>query len=95
MMGIGYQELIVIFLIVLLLFGGRKIPEIARGMGKGIREFKKARDDIRDAIDYDDIDSADASAQPTPSPVAAASVPADVSATASDSKEGDKKSETA
>ncbi|NOY81527.1 MAG: twin-arginine translocase TatA/TatE family subunit [Kiritimatiellaeota bacterium] len=48
---IGYPELIVIFLIVLLLFGGRKIPEIARGLGKGIREFKKARDDIRDAIE--------------------------------------------
>ncbi len=46
----GYQELIVIFLIVLLLFGGRKIPEIARGIGKGMREFRKARDDIHDAI---------------------------------------------
>ena len=48
---LGYQELIIIFLIVLLLFGGRKIPEIAKGLGKGIREFRKARDDIRDAID--------------------------------------------
>ena len=56
-MGIGYQELILIFLIVLLLFGGKKIPEIARGMGKGIREFRKAKEDIRDAIEYDDIDS--------------------------------------
>ena len=48
---IGYQELIIIFLIVLLLFGGSKIPELARGLGKGIREFKKAKDDIRDAIE--------------------------------------------
>lgn len=48
---IGYPELIVIFLIVLLLFGGKKIPEIARGLGKGIKEFRKARDDIRDAIE--------------------------------------------
>jgi len=48
---IGYPELIVIFLIVLLLFGGRKIPEIARGMGKAIREFRNARDDIREAIE--------------------------------------------
>ncbi|MCF7854317.1 MAG: twin-arginine translocase TatA/TatE family subunit [Candidatus Pacebacteria bacterium] len=47
----GYQELIIIFLIILLIFGGRKIPEIARGIGKGMREFRKARDGIRDAID--------------------------------------------
>ena len=51
---IGYQELIIIFLIVLLLFGGSKIPELARGLGKGIREFKKAKDDIRDAIEKEE-----------------------------------------
>jgi sec-independent protein translocase protein TatA len=48
---IGYQEMIIIFLIVLLLFGGKKIPEIARGLGKGLREFRKARDDIKYSID--------------------------------------------
>jgi sec-independent protein translocase protein TatA len=51
---IGYQELIIIFLIVLLLFGGSKIPDLARGLGKGIREFKKAKDDIRDAIEKEE-----------------------------------------
>lgn len=51
---IGYQELIIIFLIVLLLFGGSKIPELAKGLGKGIREFKKAKDDIRDAIEKEE-----------------------------------------
>ncbi len=51
---IGYQELIIIFLIVLLLFGGSKIPELARGLGKGIREFKKAKDDVRDAIEKEE-----------------------------------------
>ena len=51
---IGYQELIIIFVIILLLFGGSKIPELARGLGKGIREFKKAKDDIRDAIEKED-----------------------------------------
>ena len=50
---VGYQELLVIFLIVLLLFGGRKIPEVARGLGKGLREFRKAKDDIRDAIEQE------------------------------------------
>ncbi|MFA6291577.1 MAG: twin-arginine translocase TatA/TatE family subunit [Victivallales bacterium] len=51
---IGYQELIIVFLIVLLLFGGSKIPELAKGLGKGIREFKRAKDDIRDAIVKED-----------------------------------------
>ena len=46
MFGIGPQELFIILLIVLLLFGGRKIPEIARGIGRGMREFRKARDEI-------------------------------------------------
>ena len=40
--GIGIQELLLIFGIVLLLFGAKKLPEIARSMGKGIREFKGA-----------------------------------------------------
>ncbi len=39
-MPVGPTELIIIFLIVILLFGGRKIPEIAKGLGKGIRDFK-------------------------------------------------------
>lgn len=39
---IGSAELIVILCIVLLLFGGKKLPEFARSLGKGIREFKKA-----------------------------------------------------
>jgi len=39
---IGPQEIIVILLIVLLLFGGRKIPELMKGLGKGMKEFKKA-----------------------------------------------------
>lgn len=47
----GWRELMLIFLIVLLVFGGKKLPEIARGLGQGIKEFKKARDDIRDAIE--------------------------------------------
>jgi sec-independent protein translocase protein TatA len=40
--GIGLPELLLIVLIVLLIFGGRKIPELMRSMGEGIREFKKA-----------------------------------------------------
>ena len=44
---ISGQEIFIIFLVVLLLFGADKIPEIARGLGKGMREFKKAADDIK------------------------------------------------
>lgn len=49
-MGIGGGELIVIVLIILLLFGSDKIPEIARGLGKGMNEFKRATDEIKREI---------------------------------------------
>lgn len=43
-------ELTVIFLIVLLLFGGNKIPELMRGLGKGIKEFNNAKNSVEDEI---------------------------------------------
>lgn len=46
----GGTELIVIVFVILLLFGGRKIPELARGIGKGIREFNSARANVEDEI---------------------------------------------
>lgn len=48
---VGWQELVIIFVIVLLIFGGKKIPEVARGLGKGFKEFKKAKDDISDSLE--------------------------------------------
>jgi len=45
---LGPTELIVIALIVLLLFGGRKIPELMRGLGRGIKEFKDASSGLKD-----------------------------------------------
>jgi len=42
MMGLGSTEIIVIVLIILILFGGKKIPELMRGLGSGVKEFKKA-----------------------------------------------------
>ncbi len=45
------MELVVIVLIVLLLFGAKKIPELARGVGQGISEFRKASSDIRKEIE--------------------------------------------
>ena len=46
----GGGEWILIFVVVLLLFGGKKIPELMKGLGKGIREFNNARNAIEDEI---------------------------------------------
>ena len=54
MFGIGTQELLIIFLIVLLLFGANRIPEIGRALGKGIRDFKRATRDVEDNLKGDD-----------------------------------------
>lgn len=45
-MGLGWQELLIIFLIVLLVFGAKRIPDIARSLGKATKEFKKAKDNF-------------------------------------------------
>ncbi|MFD2935816.1 Sec-independent protein translocase subunit TatA/TatB [Spirosoma flavum] len=50
-MGLGGQEMIFIFLALLLLFGAKKIPELAKGLGKGIKEFKDATKDVRENIE--------------------------------------------
>ncbi|MBF0410430.1 MAG: twin-arginine translocase TatA/TatE family subunit [Candidatus Riflebacteria bacterium] len=47
-MGIGFTELIVILIIVLILFGPGKLPEIGKAVGRGIREFKKAQQGLLD-----------------------------------------------
>lgn len=44
-------ELIILLLIIVVLFGGKKIPELARGLGKGIREFNEAKDGIKNEIE--------------------------------------------
>ena len=51
MFGIGTTELLVILLIILLVFGSKKLPELAQGLGKGIREFKRATNDIQEELD--------------------------------------------
>lgn len=50
-MSLGWNEILLILLIVLLLFGGRKIPELMRGLGKGIREFNDAKTNVRKEIE--------------------------------------------
>ena len=46
MFGVGIQELLVILLIVLVLFGAKRVPELAKGLGAALREFRKAAKDI-------------------------------------------------
>jgi sec-independent protein translocase protein TatA len=48
---LGTNEIIIILVIVLLLFGGRKIPELMRGLGKGVREFNDAKDNVKREIE--------------------------------------------
>ncbi|MGN0229967.1 MAG: twin-arginine translocase TatA/TatE family subunit [Muribaculaceae bacterium] len=48
---IGTQEVIIIAIIILLLFGGKKIPELMRGIGKGVRSFKEGMDDVKNEIE--------------------------------------------
>lgn len=44
------QEIIIIAIIVLVLFGGKKIPELMRGLGKGVNEFKKAKNEVMEEV---------------------------------------------
>ena len=62
----GGSEWIIILLVVLLLFGAKRLPELAKGLGKSIREFKKAtsEDNIREAMREEEIKKVEAKPQP-------------------------------
>jgi sec-independent protein translocase protein TatA len=49
--NIGTGEILLILLIVLIFFGAKKIPDLAQGLGKGVREFRKAMRDVQDEIE--------------------------------------------
>jgi len=70
MLNIGPQELIVILIIALLVVGPQRLPELSRQIGKGLREFRKIQDDVRDMVKLD-LDAPD----PTPSPARSPTVP--------------------
>ena len=55
--NLGTGEIIIIAIIVLLLFGGKKIPELMKGLGKGIRNFKDGVKGIEDDINWNDTDT--------------------------------------
>jgi sec-independent protein translocase protein TatA len=52
--NLGGGEILIILVIFLVLFGAKKIPELAQGLGKGIREFRKAAKDIQEDISIDE-----------------------------------------
>jgi sec-independent protein translocase protein TatA len=54
--NLGAGEIILILLVILILFGAKKIPELAQGLGKGMREFKKSLKDVEEEIKVDDKD---------------------------------------
>ncbi len=49
--NLGFQEILLIAVVILVLFGGRKIPEFMRGIGKGIREFNDAKDNVKKELE--------------------------------------------
>jgi len=48
---VGWTEILVIFMVILLFFGAKRLPELARAMGKSVNEFKKAKDGVLDEIE--------------------------------------------
>lgn len=63
LLGIGMQEVLLIGLIILLLFGGKKIPELMKGLGKGVKSFKDGMKGIEDDIEMSDKENKDKKAQ--------------------------------
>lgn len=57
--GIGMQEILLIVLVVLLFFGGKKIPELMKGLGKGVRSFKAGMNEIEKDMDATPSDGKD------------------------------------
>jgi sec-independent protein translocase protein TatA len=76
-MNLAGPDLIVILLIILVLFGAKKLPELARGMGQAVKEFQKAKDEFSD-----ELHKAGKTEEPTvrPAPAPPATVPAQASA---------------
>ena len=54
MFGLGGSELLIVFVVILLVFGPSQIPKMARGLGQAMREFRKAQNEITDELRADD-----------------------------------------
>ncbi len=71
----GGPELMIIFFLVLILFGAKRLPELARGLGQAVNEFRKAKDDFTKEIEKADPASVTPQVAPDRQPYAAAPVP--------------------
>ena len=67
MFGMGHYEIIIILIVILLVFGAKRIPEMAQGLGKGIKEFRKAMKDVKDEVDISEHLPSD-TIKPAPAP---------------------------
>ena len=57
MLGLGMQEILIIALIILLLFGGKKIPELMKGLGKGVKSFKEGMNEVTEEVKKEEVKS--------------------------------------
>jgi len=67
-MGLSGGELVLVLVVILVLFGAKRIPEFAKGLGKGINEFKKASREVTDEIERSVDDTPPAKPAPRPAP---------------------------
>ena len=73
--SLGMPELIVIFIIALIVFGPRKLPELGRSLGRGIAEFKKATNDLQSSLEEEVRVEEQRAASRPPAPAAATATP--------------------
>jgi TatA/E family protein of Tat protein translocase len=83
MFGFGHGEILVILVIILLVFGAKRIPEMAQGLGRGIREFRGAVREVQEEISEDDSQKQNSTMKTTPD---SHSVPQGESSSKQDSK---------
>lgn len=57
MFGLGSQEMILIVLVILIFFGAKRIPEMMRGLGKGVNEFKKGMNEVQSELNKEEDDT--------------------------------------
>jgi TatA/E family protein of Tat protein translocase len=88
MFGIGMPELIVIFIVALLVFGPKKLPELGRALGRGLAEFKRASDELKAGLSADFRLDEDEKPSPEPPTAASKTAPAEPAPSTSDQPDG-------
>ncbi len=64
MFGLGFQELLIIFVVALIVIGPKKLPDLARAIGKAVREFKQATEDIKQNFDVATLTKPESPSEP-------------------------------